>query len=95
VGETLIYATETALLGRVGTTELAAISLIDTAIEIWIVPVVGLVEAMQIMVAPRGAWHHLVGGGPIERHHLLQGDLRQGVGARLRAPQDHHAAEGE
>ena len=53
IGETLIYATDTAFLGRVGTTELGAIALADTAIEIWVVPALGLVEAMQITIARR------------------------------------------
>jgi putative MATE family efflux protein len=37
----------------VGTTELAAIGLVDAVTELWIVPAVGLVEAMQITVARR------------------------------------------
>ena len=71
VGETLIYATDTALMGRVGTTELAAMSLIDTAIEVWIVPVVGLVEAMQIMVARRAGAGDDQGAGSVFKRTLV------------------------
>lgn len=53
VGENLIFVTDTAFLGRVGTTELAALAVADTAIELLAVPAIGLVEAMQIMVARR------------------------------------------
>ena len=38
---------------------------------------------------------HLAGGGPLGRHHLLQGDLRPGRGARFRPAQDHHPAAGQ
>jgi putative MATE family efflux protein len=67
----LIYATDTALMGRVGTTELAAMSLIDTAIELWIVPVVGLVEAMQIMVARRAGAGDDQGAGSVFKRTLV------------------------
>ena len=53
VGETLIQFTDTALLGRVGTAELAAIGPIDAVIDLAIVPAVGIAEAMQIVVARR------------------------------------------
>jgi putative MATE family efflux protein len=53
VGETLIQFTDTALLGRVGRAELAAIGPIDAVLDAAIVPAVGLVEAMQILVARR------------------------------------------
>ena len=53
VGETLIQITDTALLGRVGRAELAAIGPIDAVLDTAIVPAVGLVEAMQILVARR------------------------------------------
>ena len=45
--------TDTALLGRVGTAELAALGLVDAVLDAAIVPAVGLVEAMQITVARR------------------------------------------
>ena len=53
VGETLIQFTDTALLGRVGTPELAAIGPIDAVVDMAIVPAVGIAEAMQIVVARR------------------------------------------
>jgi len=53
VVETLIQFTDTALLGRVGTAELAAIGPIDAVIDLTIVPAVGIAEAMQIVVARR------------------------------------------
>ncbi len=53
VGETLIQFTDTALLGRVGRAELAAMGPIDAVLDAAIVPAVGLVEAMQILVARR------------------------------------------
>jgi multidrug resistance protein, MATE family len=58
-------------MGRVGTTELAAMSLIDTAIEVWIVPVVGLVEAMQIMVARRAGAGDEQGAGSVFKRTLV------------------------
>jgi len=53
VGENLIFVTDTAFLGRIGTIELAAIAVADTAIELLAVPALGLVEAMQIVIARR------------------------------------------
>ena len=53
VGEAVIHATDTALLARVGTPELAAIALADILREVWIVGVVGLTEAAQIVIARR------------------------------------------
>ena len=51
--ETVIHVTDTALLGRVGATELAAIGLADTLLDTFIVPVIGLAEAMQIIIGRR------------------------------------------
>ena len=53
VGETLIYATDTAFLGRVGGRELAAIGLAYSAVELLAVPALALSEAMQVVVARR------------------------------------------
>ena len=53
VGEALIHATDTALLARVGTTELGAIGLADVMREVWIVPILGFTEAGQIVMARR------------------------------------------
>ncbi len=49
----MIQFTDTALLGRVGTAELAAIGPIDSVVDLAIVPAVGLAEAMQILIARR------------------------------------------
>jgi multidrug resistance protein, MATE family len=53
IGDNVIFATDTAFLGRVGTTELAAIALGDTAIELLAVPAVAVVEAMQMVISRR------------------------------------------
>lgn len=53
IGETAIHVTDTAFLGRIGTTELAALALADTLLDATTVPVVGIAEAMQIVVARR------------------------------------------
>lgn len=53
IGDAVIHAVDTALLARVGTTELAAIALADIARELWVVPAVGLAEAAQIVIARR------------------------------------------
>lgn len=53
VGDAVIHATNSALLARVGTTELAAIALADITLEMWVVPAVGLAEAAQIVIARR------------------------------------------
>lgn len=51
--ETIIHVINTAFLARVGTTEVAAIGLADSIFELWLVPTIGLVEAMQILIARR------------------------------------------
>ena len=53
VSDTVIHVTDTAFLGRVGTVELAALALVYILFETSLVPVIGLVEAMQIVVARR------------------------------------------
>jgi MATE family, multidrug efflux pump len=53
VSETIIHVTDTAFLGRVGTTELAAMALVYTLYEVSVVPVAGLADAMQIVIARR------------------------------------------
>jgi putative MATE family efflux protein len=70
VGETLIHFTDTALLGRVGKAELAAIGPIDAVLDTAIVPAVGLVEAMQILVARRVGQDLQGAIGPIFRRTL-------------------------
>lgn len=53
LSETIIHVTDTALLGRVGNTELAALVLADTILGLWLVGALGLTDAIQIMVARR------------------------------------------
>ncbi|HEX2089890.1 MAG TPA: MATE family efflux transporter [Actinomycetota bacterium] len=53
LSETILHVIDTALVGRVGTIELAALVLADTVLEVWLVVVIGLAEALQIVVARR------------------------------------------
>lgn len=53
LSEAVLHVIDTALVGRVGITELAALVLADTVLEISLVAVVGLTEALQIVVARR------------------------------------------
>jgi MATE family multidrug resistance protein len=71
VSETVIHVTDTAFLGRVGATELAALALVYTFFETAVVPVVGIAEAMQIVVARRIGQGRLWLAGATLRHSLL------------------------
>jgi multidrug resistance protein, MATE family len=53
VSETLLQATDTAFLARVGNTEVAALALADTILQFWTVVIVGLVAALLIVIARR------------------------------------------
>ena len=53
LSETIIHVTDTALLGRVGQTELAALVLADTVLGLLLVVALGLTDALQIVVARR------------------------------------------
>src|SRR5688572_2736025 len=53
LSETIIHVTDTAFLGRVGDTELAALVLADTILGLWLVGALGLADALQIVVARR------------------------------------------
>ena len=53
VSETLLQATDTAFLARVGSTEVAALALADTILQFWTVAIVGLVAALLIVIARR------------------------------------------
>jgi multidrug resistance protein, MATE family len=53
VSEALLHATDTALLARVGNTEVAALALADTILQFWTVVIVGLVAALLIVIARR------------------------------------------
>jgi MATE family, multidrug efflux pump len=71
VSETVIHVTDTAFLGRVGATELAALALVYTLFETVLVPVVGIAEAMQIVVARRIGQGRLGLAGATLRRSLL------------------------
>lgn len=53
VGDALVHVTDTAFLARIGTAELGGIALGDTALELLVFPVVGLLEALQLVIARR------------------------------------------
>ena len=53
LSETIVHVIDTAFLGRVGDTELAALVLADTILALWVVGALGLTEAMQIVIARR------------------------------------------
>jgi len=53
VSEALVHVTDTALLARTGTTEVAALGLADTILKSWIVVAVGVTEGMLIIIARR------------------------------------------
>ena len=53
VAEKLLYVTDTALLTRVGTTEVAALALADTIVKSWLVVAVGLVGGLLIFLGRR------------------------------------------
>jgi len=72
VGETIVEVTDTSFMARVGTAELAAIGLGGLAIELAVVPVIGVAEAMQIVIARRmGQRRERVVGGTFLRGLLL------------------------
>lgn len=53
LSETIIHVIDTAFLGRVGDTELAALVLADTILGLWLVGALGLTDALQIVIARR------------------------------------------
>jgi Na+-driven multidrug efflux pump len=53
LGEVIVHVTDTVLLARVGSAELAAVAVGDVVLELAMVPALGLVEAVQIAVARR------------------------------------------
>ncbi len=53
IGETIIDVTDVVFVARVGTTELAALALGNVALDLAAVPVIGLAEAMQVVIARR------------------------------------------
>jgi putative MATE family efflux protein len=71
VSETVVHVTDTAFLGRVGSTELAALALVYTLYEVLVVPVAGLADAMQIVIARRLGQHRDDGVRATFRHGVL------------------------
>jgi multidrug resistance protein, MATE family len=53
LGEVVVHVTDTVLLARVGSAELAAVAVGDVVLALAMVPALGLVEAVQIAVARR------------------------------------------
>lgn len=84
VAEAVIHVTDTALLARVGTVELAAIAVADIARELWIVPAIGLAEAAQIVIARRvGAGDPDAIGATFARGLVLAGLVAVALAATL------------
>lgn len=53
VSDALLHVVDTAFLAQIGTAELGAIALGDTTLELLIFPVVGLLDALQLVIARR------------------------------------------
>ena len=53
LSEAILHGIDTALVGRVGTVELAALVLADTILEVWLVGAIAVTDALQIVVARR------------------------------------------
>lgn len=53
VSEALLHFIDTAFLAQIGTAELGAIALGDTTLELLVFPVVGLLDALQLVIARR------------------------------------------
>ena len=71
LSETIIHVTDTAFLGRVGDTQLAALVLGDTILGLWLVLGLGLTDAMQIIVARRHGENDEPGAGKAFGHTLV------------------------
>ena len=71
LSETIIHVTDTAFLGRVGDTQLAALVLGDTILGLWLVLGLGLTDAMQIVVARRHGENDEPGAGKAFHHALV------------------------
>jgi putative MATE family efflux protein len=59
LGEMVVHVTDTVLLAHVGQAELGAVALGDVVLELAVVPALGLVEAVQIVVARRAGQERL------------------------------------
>jgi putative MATE family efflux protein len=60
LGEMVVHVTDTVLLAHVGQAELGAVALGDIVLEFAVVPALGLVEALQIIVARRAGQHRML-----------------------------------
>ena len=60
LGEMIVHVTDTVLLAHVGHAELGAVALGDVVLELAVVPAIGLVEAVQIVVARRAGEDRLL-----------------------------------
>jgi Na+-driven multidrug efflux pump len=90
VGETVIHITNTIFLARVGTAELGAIALGDLVVELAIVPIVGVAEAAQIVIARRLGQRRESAIGPTFVHVfglVLLVSLAVAAALRLSAPE--------
>jgi putative MATE family efflux protein len=90
IGETIVHITNTIFLARVGTPELAAIALGDLIVELVIVPVVGVAEAAQIVIARRLGQRRDDTIGPTFLHMfglVLLVSIGAAVALRISAPQ--------
>lgn len=71
VTESILHVVDSIFLGRIGVLELGAIALADSILEIWIVLLVGLSEAIQVLVARRLGEGKGSSIGPAFNHGLL------------------------
>lgn len=71
VTESILHVVDSIFLGRIGVLELGAIALADSILEIWIVLLVGLSEAIQVLVARRLGEGRDATVGPAFNHGLL------------------------
>lgn len=71
VTESILHVVDSIFLGRIGVLELGAIALADSILEIWIVLLVGLSEAIQVLVARRMGEGRDSSIGPAFNHGLL------------------------
>jgi MATE family, multidrug efflux pump len=86
INETTIHVIDTLFLARVGTVEVGAVALADTIFEIWTVLPIGLVGALQILLARRvGQGRDRAVGEAFNEGLVLLGALSIGLTAALLA----------
>ncbi len=71
ITESIVHVVDSVFLGRIGTLELGAIALADSVLEIWIVLLVGLSEAIQVLVARRSGEGRTSSIGPAFNQGLM------------------------